>query len=1806
MRYSTFEKKIKLLLKTLNQNLKAVDNLETNITTAKQHQALSLYETINTKNTEYQSSLSSFLEDDSTELSEKEEESLGNFNIEIEELVINLTSKLRPLLPKISNGKSEVEDSLSEASSATTSAPSSHIRLPKLQLKSFDGKASQWIVFYNLFDSTVHSNKSLSDVEKFQYLLSSLQGEALTLVKALPLTNENYSVAYNALTKRYHNPRVLQTYHLNQIIDIPSSNESNVYDLRNFISKFQEHSSALSSIGVDIIENNPVLLTILLRKFSVTLKTRFETRRIDNSSMPSPKEFIDFLEDECSYMENANLSQSSTSFKANTNKPINSLNQQSLKNKNYQGKSVTFSVQHNSCNFCNEDHFIYQCIKFKELNCSERFDFIKNNRLCTNCLSSHHSCNDCPSKFTCKVCGKKHHTLLHRNESSSKQNLNAKGSAKTFHCGNTANRLSMHKETQPPGQTSLRTTDHVNDPSFKDHSHCRLPEAFHSETQTSDENKTTDVRVSTLTSDISHSNTLLGTTLVKLISSNGHSIIARALVDSASNRTLISEDLAQKLCLKRQFSKYTSEISGISSTSVRTKGSAQITIFTLNDKLVYKDLSVLILNRISNDLPSSKITSSIREKLVNFRLADPSFDKPSPIQMIIGADLFMDIIRPTKHSLGENMPYALETIFGFVIIGRIPPSVQESTLAGESHFSTFLSINEENSLHKLMSNFWQLEQSPEASKLTPGDLACEAHFNETHSRFPATGKYIVKLPFKETPNKLGDSSFIAKKRFFNLERKLNSQPECKKLYCEFMNDYKVSGHMSLLEGSDLPSIPHYFLPHHGVFKESSSTTRLRVVFDGSCPTSNGTSLNDILHVGPKLQNDIPSIITEFRRFKYVFTTDVKQMFRGIDLHCDDRNFQLIYWRDNPQDKLCIYKLNTVTYGLACSPFLANRVIHQLTTDEQDDFPVASSVLKNHIYVDDIALGSDDIDEAIQLQSHIIELLKRGGFELRKWTSNDERLLSTIPKEFHEQPVNFHSPDQPLVNLLGLQWIPSNDMFTYKISISQHEQCTKRNVLSDIAKIFDPCGFLAPVVIFAKIFIQTLWIRKLEWDTPLPQDLSKQWLQFLQELPMLENVSLQRHFETNEATDIQLHGFSDSSESAYSACIYLRTTSANNSNVKVALVMSKTRVAPLKRTTLPRLELCAAHLLANMMHYCIKLLNKQMKISSIYAWTDSTITLSWISTPPYKLKTFVANRVAEIQELLHAAIWSHVPSSSNPADCASRGLYPNQLLKYSLWWEGPKWLLSASESWPKSPHSTSKLCDLPEMKTTATETLLITSTATTNDFELLNKYSNWGKLQRVTAYILRFRHNASNKNARITGLLSTDEIRKATFTICRLVQLKEFSSDYDNLTKNKPCKGRISSLAPFIDESGLIRVGGRLKHANIQPDAKYPILMPKTDHVTTLIVDSFHLRYLHAGPQLLQSIISQHFWILSARSLIRLRIHKCLTCFRAKPPVVFPKMADLPAARINPSPPFEKTGLDYAGPFQVKIHTLRRAQTVKAYLCIFVCFATKAVHIEVASDLTADTFTAALTRFIARRGAPTDVYLDNATNFVGAYNQLNRIKTELFRNTLTKSNINNLSIQHFTKFHFNPPSAPHQGGLWESGVKSAKTLLKKVMGETVLTLEEFQTLAVRVESMLNSRPLCPLTADPSELDVLTPGHFIIGRPMTSLPEADNKEVPMNRLKRWQTVQAMSQRLWDRWQREYLHTLQQRSKWTKHTPNIKIDDIVLIHENSPPQTWPRGRVIATHPGSDGVTRVATLRTANGEVKRPVVKLSSLPHF
>lgn len=860
--------------------------------------------------------------------------------------------------------------------------------------------------------------------------------------------------------------------------------------------------------------------------------------------------------------------------------------------------------------------------------------------------------------------------------------------------------------------------------------------------------------------------------------------------------------------------------------------------------------------------------------------------------------------------------------------------------------------------------------------------------------------------------------------------------------------------------------------------------------------------------------------------------------------------------------------------------------------------MAASVLLNDTFVDDILTGANSTETALECQSQLTNLCAMAQFQLRKWASNNSQLLQTVPEEARaiSPSVLFDSSEHSDLKVLGLKWDPAADKFSFKAKPSAVIP-TKRTVLSDIARIFDPLGLLSPTTFWTKHVMQQLWIAGVKWDEEIPKDIAVMWTRYQSELMLIETISIPHRITFDDATSIQLYAFSDSLEIGYAAAVYLRTTTSTS--VHCHLVTGKSKVAPLKRSTIPRLKLCGAVLAARLLRFVIDTYSNRIKIDKLYAWIDSTTALAWIQSSPHRWATFVANRTSQIHELTSPDIWNHVPTHQNPVYCASRGLFPSELATHPLWWTGPAYLLESSDERPSVVHR-SNTYDA-NISTEARKCTVLLTTTNCSINNVLQRFSSLDKVLHIIAYCLRFSNSRSATSS--THFIDAKERSHALSALVFYVQQTSYHDDILSIKKGLRCSPAIRKLDPFIDIHGLIRVGGRLTNADLPYAQKHPLLLPCHHRLTVLLIDHHHHRLKHPGSISLQAHLQREFWIPSARKLIRSRIRLCVACFRTRPRSVQPKMASLPSYRVQQVKPFAITGVDYAGPVTLKEPRGRRSLPILAYFCLFVCTTTKAIHLELSSDLSTECFLMAFTRFSARRGLIKEMHSDCGINFIGASRLLDPLHEFTHSKIFQDSVHRHLANQHIT-WHFNPPASPHFGGLWEAGVKSTKSLILRSIGIHKLTNEEFLTLLTKVEATLNSRPLCALSSDPDDFEALTPNHFLTLEPSTSLPDPSLVTVPMSKYQRWRLITDLHRHFWTRWKNEYLSSLQLRKKWSAPGQELRIGDLVLVKEATHPLRWRTGRIRDLYPGSDGISRVATLDTSSGPLKRPAVKLCPLP--
>lgn len=1622
------------------------------------------------------------------------------------------------------------------------------VKLPQINVPTFSGRYEDWLSFRELFTAIIDKNPTLDDVHKLYFLRQSLRGgSAANLIDSIELTAQNYETAWQVLSNRFHNERVIIECHVRALFDFPKVEKESSQALRVLLDNTNIHLRALEALNQPVHAWDTIIIHLLTSKLDLHTNKEWQSHAPANQ-VASLSEFTEFLNRRCQTLEaigttcqgKLHVVQHTHKHETSKTKPFSA--------KNNVAHYVTKQpASHNpmKCLICAEPHKIFCCPEFNKMIPKTRMDKVKKLNLCFNCLRPGHVLKDCQLTSKCKMCNKGHNTLLH-----DKDETNASTSSRT---GDTSNQFVYNNKslTYPTAVTNTSRIETHN-----------LPQV------------------------------LLSTALIDISDSSGSFTTCRALLDPGSSINIMSESLCQRLKLSRK--RINTSIAGIGNVLTTANGCVAANIKSRYSSYE-NSLEFVVLSKISNFIPNSKINTSdwfIPKKIF---LADPYFNKPARIDLLIGAEIFFELLCVGQIKLMDGYPVLQKTSLGWIISGKIPSNAPSAT--------TFHCNATEDDISNQIERFWNIEElacDRNQRSFTGEEAICEQLFMDTVKR-DDHGRFIVQLPTRPKISELGSSKETAMKRFYQLEKRLSRNKELRNMYCKFMREYEDLNHMQLVDPDTIQE-PNYYIPHHCVFKDDSTTTKLRVVFDASCKTDNNISLNDCLMNGPVVQEDLFSIVIRFRKHLYAMTADIEKMYRQIRLSSEQTRYQLIFWRENTKQPLKTYKLLTVTYGTTSAPYLSTRSLKQLASDHHNTFCEAAETVISDFYVDDILTGADSLERAKKLQQQLTDLLKQGGFNLRKWCANDKEILKHLSPEDRETQLNYSlQNDDHTVKALGIYWNSQTDTFQYTVNVNlKPDHVTKRTILSEVSKLFDPLGLVSPVILKAKTIVQELWKLKLTWDESIPISIHNKWTQFINSLTRLSELRIPRHIRCKaEVINIQLHSFSDASETGYGACIYLRSKDTFG-NIKVSLVCSKTRVAPLKQITLPRLELCGATLAAQLTQKALMAL-KLHKFNNYY-WTDSTIVLSWLASRSSNWSTFISNRVAKIQRLSSMEEWRHVKGHENPADFASRGVTAEKLITSSLWWNGPHWL-SGPSTWEQS-HNIQYYSDneLPEHKPTADVCLI------TDDQNILQKYSSFPKLQRVIAYILRFSNNSkiSEPEHRSYGPLSTHELQKATTSVLKIVQCEHFSEDYSHLKMHGtvPHKSKLISLSPFLDANNLIRVGGRLQQSEYPYDQKHPIILPEKSIITKLIIKLQHIKQLHAGPLALLASIRLKYWPINGRRITKQICHECITCFRVKPKAAEQLMGSLPPQRVQSARPFLHVGIDYCGPIGILTSHRRGASTIKGYIAVFICLATKAMHLELVQELTTKSFLAALQRFISRRGKPREIFSDNATNFVGAKNKLKGLD-ELCSSSKDEGNITETCAQENINWKFIPPRSPHFGGLWEAGVKSVKYHLVRIIGKASLTYEELNTTICRIEGCLNSRPISPLSSDPSDQNPLTPGHFLIGQPLTAISEENDATTNLNRLTRWQRINQLTQHFWNRWRKEYISELQSKVKWRQSSNNIKVGTLVMVHEdNSPPMNWKLGRILKAIPGADGKVRVVLIKTQSQTIKRAINKICPLP--
>jgi len=1173
---------------------------------------------------------------------------------------------VRSEMQELINQEKSHNSSMSNNSLNTSASHPQQARLPPIEIPKFDSNIQEWNSFFDLYKAMVHNNEHYSLAQKFSYLRLALGGPASDIIKGIPITEVNYEVAMRKLQQRYDNKSLVIQSHIRAILDTPRVEVASANELQKLHSCVSTHIAALESLCQPIEHWDAWLVTIILRKLDQTTSHEWQLRRT-NTDLPTYIELEEFISSRCIAFE------SSETLDANekgeeARHPTNSAVMKKTSNHTATRKGLIASIPNDiKCSCCSEPHKLYACSKFKNLSIGDRVTVVRDSRLCFNCFAPTHMATVCKSLYGCRICRRRHNTLLH-----------------------------FDKVPEPQQTTEReRTTTETSNVSAAAFTLNRLEQNY----------------------------TFLATAVVLVTDRRRNQRKCRALLDSGSQVNFISGNLAKSLQLECKRSNL--PVGGIGASQVRAVSYVEVSVQSRLSGYCVK-LVCYVLPTIVNNLQSCETPKEgwqIPDDLMS-QLADPSFQNPGTVDLLIGGGVFFDVFSTTVPRIPLNVK---NVVLNFSNLGWI--------VTGEIGAVALVGIH---SVGESLEEDWKAIMAGETSsfgRLSKANQRCleEAetveHFNQTTYR-DEEGRFVVRLPRKDTVNELGSTLAIATSRFLSVERRLQHDEKFRTEYTRFINEYIEMGHMVEVVDELVIPKPSFYLPHHAVLKSSSLTTKLRVVFDASATSSSGLSLNKVLKCGPTVQEDVFGILTRFRKHQYVVTSDVEKMFRQVRVSEDDWNLQRILWRQNPKEQLRTYQLTTVTYGTTPASFLATQCLAALAEEVKEQYPEASRSILRDFYMDDLMTGADSMEDCCRIQKEVNSILDSAKMPLRKWCSNSQDIIEQMGKREGDTLFTLEIGDGEIVKSLGLEWKPLLDQFFFTISPTLQPKClTKRVILSDLNKIFDPLGFLTPVLIKGKIFLQQMWAEKMDWDKPLPIAMQTKWSAFYQSLGQLKVLEIPRKAIPSLSKDIEVHGFCDASEEAYGACIYIRSVD-DNGIWSSRLLCSKTRVAPLKGTTIPRLELNGALLLAELVNKVSE--SWGFQLGSCQLWTDSIVVLSWINSQQTRLKSYVLNRISQILELTDATQWHHVRTADNPADVISRGISAKELLVADLWWHGPRWMADRKSQWNASEVQLIKDEEIPEQRTV--KLALVSSLPLT---KLFDAFSNWHKLVRSVAWLLRF-------------------------------------------------------------------------------------------------------------------------------------------------------------------------------------------------------------------------------------------------------------------------------------------------------------------------------------------------------------------------------------------------------------------------------------------------------------------------------------
>ena len=1765
------------------------------------------------------------------------------------------------------------------------------VSMPKVEYMRFDGDPLKYVSFMHNFETCLEKDNP-DNSRRLQLLIQHCFGKAKDAIEScvnLPV-DEGYYVAKNALHENFGLPHIIAKAHIRKLENLRPLKQADGTSLLEFARHLEVANRTLSGMGSEYISdlNHTNTLRELNKKLPFFMRIKWTEcagRIISAGSKPQFADFLKFLKDRAKLVNNEFGEDLTTSSKEKVNvkqkdlwgRPPSRVMSLATGVRGQQGNLRRMNQARPVCVVCRGHHGVWRCDKFKNQSHQDKWKVVQEQNLCLKCLQVGHFARTCPkTRFRCQVegCNKDHNTLMHppsaglsdAGVSQSRANQEATEVNVSHDMdGMASDEATVTAVTGAGERVCLSVVPVkvlVKDSSLMPVQTYALLDSGSEVTLCHEK-----LRERLGASGTKLQFTLSGMTGSSRVESQQIDLVVMSMDESVSVelsnvRTVNYMPISESCIAKKEDLENWPHLSDIELQQLDIGG--VMLVIGLKEKpnlflplecrageegepvAVRYSLGWTVIGRVGGESYSGECSANF------LRLVDSSNVCTNMLHL-------EDSVSYDNLKTGVAFPENEENAGERIVTDRSCMELKSDTKRMEQPLlQDEIALRAQNEeLNQQLERLWKtdFENSEVETRVSASVEDKRALEVMERTLKMVDGHYQVALPWRYYPPYLPNNRVVAERRGLLLKKRLLRDEAMREKYKATMTDYIEKGHAERIpeEELELNDRPVWYLPHHPV-THPLKPDKVRVVYDCAAKYG-GTSLNQQLLPGPDQTNQLIGVLSRFRQETVGVVADIEGMFHQVLVEPKDCDVLRFLWWPNGDlsREMEEYRMVKHLFGATSSPSIANFCLQKTAELHGREFEADTvETVKRNMYVDDLMKSTSTKEQAIVLVSQLRELLARGGFRLTKWYSNEREVLATIPEsERAKSVVNLDLEKLPTETALGLKWNTEEDKFVWEplkkiLQVANQRPMTRRGIVSAVYSLFDPLGFIAPYIMKAKLLLQTLSRKRLGWDDLIEETEKTQWNRWLDDLPKLEEVKVDRCFrpgEFGEVKETQLHLFSDASRQGYASVAYLRFKDTSN-QVHCSFVMGKARLAPLREISIPRLELTAAVISVRLS----KIIREELDIviQRLCYWTDSMSVLKCIRNESKRFHTFESNRLTVIHNGSSLSEWHYVNRDDNPADDGSKGLKLDAMLKNNRWLKGPRFLWETESHWPGMIQIPALKDGDPEVRK---EAQIYAATVQNDVLEsLAPRCSSWWKLKITVAWLLRYKKYLQMKvelrkksalttrdssvkpvEALVTRCryLKVAELQVAEREILRRVQQVSFPDVVEILTPTETHEGNrcvkkvlrkagasLRQLNPQFSE-GLLRVGGRLRNAPVTYERKHPIILPYKHRVTDLIVRQYHEALGHMGQECVLSSLRETFWIIKGRSAVRRVLRRCVDCQRrnARPGEQF--MADLPEDRLTPEkPPFSFVGIDYFGPLEVKQGRSR----VKRYGCLFTCLTTRAIHIEIAHSLGTDSMVNALRRLISIRGCPERIRSDQGTNLIRSDKELKEAIEGW-----NQQKVNSFCNQKGIEWIFNPPTASHMGGVWERMIRSVRQILRAMLKEQIVSDEVLSTVMAEVVNILNSRPLSRNSDSPQDEQPITPNHLLHLRSCPSLPPGVFSKDDNSCKRAWRQAQYLAGLFWHRWIRQYLPTLLKRRKWNETRRNLKVGDLVLLVDESFSRgKWPLGRVLDVIVSRDGLVRTVKIKTsstvatrakrqrrgeplvsANSILTRPVTKLCLL---